>query len=216
MHGPASVHSVRSCSAITYLRKIFPSTLGLSAHRHQLFTGSPASRSPRPDSGASFDGLSPTMGDGWATMVNTPLLLMFQTPSSSPVKNNNNPTSQGQTVDFAAAKLNDLYGGSNNPRLDGPKKFRRTSKGHMHDITQLDRRQQRRYQNGVYGDDGDLISGHRVPSASSRGGSDGDLHNGGSGGGGSNWSGAQSRSPTPLVDSVAATTEAERWHNKPP
>ena len=38
--------------------------------------------------------------------------------------------------------------------------------------------------NVVYGDDGDLISGHRT---SSRGGSGGSLRNGG----GSNWSGAQ-------------------------
>ena len=40
---------------------------------------------------------------------------------------------------------------------------------------------------GMYGDDGDLISGHCVPSASSRGGSGGSLRNGGGG----NWSSAQ-------------------------
>ena len=40
---------------------------------------------------------------------------------------------------------------------------------------------------GMYGDDGDLIFGHRVPSASSQGGSGGSLRNGGGG----NWSSAQ-------------------------
>ena len=44
VHGPTSVHSVRSRSAITPPRKIFLSTLGLRAHRHRLFTGSPALR----------------------------------------------------------------------------------------------------------------------------------------------------------------------------
>jgi hypothetical protein len=53
--------------------------------------------------------------------------------------------------------------------------------------------------NGIYGDDGDLISGQhapgvgRVPNASSRGGSG--LRNGG-GGGSRNWSGAQSPAPS--------------------
>ncbi|KAH8984732.1 hypothetical protein EDB92DRAFT_2117006 [Lactarius akahatsu] len=60
-----------------------------------------------------------------ASIVNTPLLPMF--PKTSP--NNNNT---GQTVDLAAAKLNDLYGSSNVPRLDGPDKFHRPSKGHVH------------------------------------------------------------------------------------
>ena len=39
----------------------------------------------------------------------------------------------------------------------------------------------------MYGDNGDLISGHRVPSASSQGGSGGSLRNSGGG----NWSSAQ-------------------------
>ncbi|KAH8984718.1 hypothetical protein EDB92DRAFT_2105845 [Lactarius akahatsu] len=118
-----------------------------------------AFRSPRADGGTApggLDGLSPAVGDSWASMVNTPLLPMFQKTSSN---NNNN----GQTVDLAAAKLNDLYGkhGSNNGVTN----------------------------NGVYGDDGDLIQGHhapgvgRVQSGSSRG-----LRNGGGG----TWSGGQS------------------------
>ena len=60
---------------------------------------------------------------------------MFQKSSLSAVNNNNNATNLGQTVDFAAAKLNGLYGGDNIPRLDGPEKFRRSSKGHMHGNT---------------------------------------------------------------------------------
>ena len=160
-------------------------------------SGSPAFRSPRPDGVSSLDGLSPAMGDSWASMVNTPLLPMFQKPSSSSVNNNNNTSSIGQTVDLATAKLNDLYGTGNVPRLDGPEKFRRTSKGHMHDNTTGSSTTVNNgvTNNGVYGDDGDLIQhGGRVPNASSRGGSGGSLRNGGGGGGGggSNWSGAQS------------------------
>ena len=69
------------------------------------------------------------MGVSWASMVNTPLLPMFRKPSSSAVNNNSNATSHGQTVDLATAKLNDLYGGGNIPRFDGPEKFRWSSKG---------------------------------------------------------------------------------------
>ncbi|KAI9436689.1 hypothetical protein H4582DRAFT_404322 [Lactarius indigo] len=143
-----------------------------------------AFRSPRADGGAApggLDGLSPVVGDSWASMVNTPLLPMFQKTSS----NNNNA---GQTVDLAAAKLNDLYGSSNVPRLDGPDKFRRPSKGHIHDNSSGSNNGVTN--NGVYGDDGDLIQGHHAPgvgraqSGSSRG-----LRNGGGGG---TWSGAQS------------------------
>ena len=91
-------------------------------------SGSPAFRSPCPDGVSSLDELSPAMGDGWASMVNTPLLPMFQKPSSSAV-NNNNATNHVQTFDLTTAKLNDLYGGGNVPRLDGPEKFRRFSQG---------------------------------------------------------------------------------------
>ena len=51
--------------------------------------------------------------------------------------------------------------------------------------------------NGVHGDDGDLVSGHR---ASSRGGSGGSLRYGG----GSNWSGARSPAPEAGSTSVSA------------
>jgi hypothetical protein len=83
---------------------------------------SPVFRSPR----ASLDALSPAKGDSWASMVSTPLLPMFQKSSTA----NNNASNHGQTVDLATAKLNDLYGGSDVPRLDG---FRRSSKGYVHD-----------------------------------------------------------------------------------
>ncbi|KAH9171644.1 hypothetical protein EDB89DRAFT_2229840 [Lactarius sanguifluus] len=141
-----------------------------------------AFRSPRADGGTApggLDGLSPAVGDSWASMVNTPLLPMFQKSSSN---NSNN----GQTVDLAAAELNDLYGSSNVPRLDDPNKFRRPSKGHIHDGSSGSNNGVTN--NGVYGDDGDLIQGHhapgvgRVQSGSSRG-----LRNGGGG----TWSGGR-------------------------
>ena len=128
------------------------------------------------------------MGDSWASMVNTPLLAMSQKPSSSAVNNNNNnATSHGQTVDLATANLNDLYGAGNVLRLEGSEKFRRSSKGHMHDNTSGGPTAVNNgvTNNGVYGDDGDLISGRR---ASSRGGSGGSLRNGA----GSSWYGARS------------------------
>ncbi|KAH8984727.1 hypothetical protein EDB92DRAFT_1950555 [Lactarius akahatsu] len=124
---------------------------------------------PLPD-GGGLDRLSPVVGDGWANMK---------------MSSNNN----GQIVDLAAAKLNDLYGSSNVPRLDGPDKFRRPSKGHIGDSSNGSN-------NGVtdssvYGDgnDCDFIRGHhapgvgRVQSDSSR-----DLRNGGGG----TWYGSQS------------------------
>ena len=52
---------------------------------------------------------------------------------------NNNATSHRRTVDLAAAKLNNLYGGGKVPHLDGPEKFCRSSKGHMHDNTSASR-----------------------------------------------------------------------------
>ena len=69
-------------------------------------SGSPAFHSPRPDSSAVHNGLSPAIGDSWAHMVNTLLLSMYQKSSAA----NNNATGHGQTADLAAAELNDLYG----------------------------------------------------------------------------------------------------------
>ena len=96
-------------------------------------------------------------------MVKTPLLPMYQKPSSATI-NNNNATSHGQTVDLATAKLNDLYGGGNISLLDGSEKFRWFSKGHMHDDTSAHRPPVNNgvTNNGVYGDDGDLISSQHI------------------------------------------------------
>ena len=109
---------------------------------------------------------------------------------------NSNATSHGQTVDLATAKVNNLYDGGNVPRLNGPEKFRRSSKGHMHDNTSGSSTAVNSgiTDNGLCDNDGDLIAQHcgHVPSASSRGSSGGGLCNGGDGGGGGNWSGAQS------------------------
>ena len=144
-------------------------------------------RSPRPEgAGNTLDTLSPAMGDSWASMVNTPLLPMFQKTSTS----NNSGSGPTQTVDLATAKLNDLYGGSV-PRLDGPEKFRRTSKGHVPDVGSSGNTTTAggNPNNGVYGDDGDLIqaqgqqSGGRVQGGSAR-----NLRNGN----GSAWSGSHS------------------------
>ncbi|KAH9024443.1 hypothetical protein EDB83DRAFT_2658115 [Lactarius deliciosus] len=120
-------------------------------------------RSLRPDGGVApggVGGLSPVVGDSWASMKTS--------------SNNHN----ARAVDLAAAKLNDLYGSSNVPCLDGPDKFRRPSKGHIHDCSSGSNNGMTN--NGVYGDHGNLIQGHhapgvgRVQSGSSRG-----LRNGG-------------------------------------
>jgi hypothetical protein len=142
-------------------------------------------RSPRPEG----DTLSPAVGESWASMVNTPLLPMFQKPSAP----NNPGPGPTQTVDLATAKLNDLYVSGAVPRLDGPEKFRRASKGHTPDTgsstgTAVPSAASNN-NNSVYGDDGDLIQSHgqggsRVP----QGGSTRSLRNGGGG----TWSGAQS------------------------
>ena len=154
------------------------------------FSGIAASapfRSPRLEGAGNtntLDTLSPAMGDSWASMVNTPLLPMFQKTSTT----NNNATGPTQTVDLATAKLNDLYGG-NVPRLDGPEKFRRASKGHVPDVGSGGNTTSGNPNNGVYGDDGDLIqsqgqqAGGRVQGSSAR-----NLRNGN----GSAWSGSHS------------------------
>ena len=88
------------------------------------------------------------MGDGCAATVNTPLLPMFQKPVVVRDENtNNNATSHGRTVDLAATKLNDLYGGCNVLRLDCPEKFQWSSKVTCTTTSaHLDRRKQWRHQ----------------------------------------------------------------------
>lgn len=78
-----------------------------------------AFKSPRPN---LDDGLSPMVGDSWASMVNTPLMPMFA--------KERNP---GQSLDAAAAKLNDWANPNSGPGVplisDPPKKLNRLSKG---------------------------------------------------------------------------------------
>ena len=149
-----------------------------------------AFRSPRPDgagNGNTLDTLSPAMGESWASMVNTPLMNLF--PKSSTA--NNNGPGPTQTVDLATAKLNDLYGAGTVPRLDGPEKFRRASKSHVSEVSSSGNTTGTAVangtsNNGVYGDDGDLIQGGQQ--APRQGGSSRNLRNGN----GSAWSGAHS------------------------
>ncbi|KAI9430990.1 hypothetical protein H4582DRAFT_2063241 [Lactarius indigo] len=55
--------------------------------------------------------------------------------------------------------MNDLRCNSNVPHLDSLDKFRRPSEGHVHDSNSGSTA----VNNGVYGDDGDLIQGHHAP-----------------------------------------------------
>ncbi|KAN0130675.1 hypothetical protein V8E53_011568 [Lactarius tabidus] len=109
-----AVHRISAPAlASSAAERVFPSQstdLSLSGNR--------AFRSSRPNRGASLDGLSPGMGDSWASMVNTPLLPIFQKSSTA----NNDATGHGQTGDLAAAKLNNLFGSGNVPRLGGLEK----------------------------------------------------------------------------------------------
>ncbi|KAI0265595.1 hypothetical protein BC834DRAFT_988071 [Gloeopeniophorella convolvens] len=111
-----------------------------------------AFRSPRPEGASALDALSPAIGDSWASMVNTPLMPMFQKTSTAA------GAGPAQTVDLATAKLNDLYGGGAVPRLDGPEKFRRVSKGNVSDAGSRGGAGEGGA-NGVYGDDGELVPG---------------------------------------------------------
>lgn len=144
-------------------------------------------RSPRPE-GNTFDTLSPAMGDSWASMVNTPQLTLFPKTSMA----NNSGTGPTQTVDLATAKLNDLYGAGTVPRLDGPEKFRRASKGHVSDVGSSGNTTTAvasgTSNNGIYGDDGDLIQAGQQAPVGRQGGSSRSLRNGN----GSAWSGAHS------------------------
>jgi hypothetical protein len=122
-------------------------------------------------------------------MVNTPLLPMFQKSSTA----NNSGAGPTQTVDLATAKLNDLYGAGAVPRLDGPEKFRRASKGHVPEVGSSGNNNTApngTSNNGIYGDDGDLIQGQgqQAPGGRVQGGSSRSLRNGNGG----TWSGAHS------------------------
>ena len=124
-------------------------------------------------------------------------------------------------VDLASAKLNDIYGGGNVPRLNGPEKFRRSSKGHMHDTTSG---------RSIAVTTASPITAYTAMTATSSSSMVvvslvpppevavaavcamvavvaaaviGPVHK-------------VPRSPTPLANSAGATTAAARWRNKPP
>ena len=101
VHGPVSVHSAGSRSAITPPLRVSPSTSTDFSDRSSC----PTFCSPLPNGVTSLDRLFPAIGNNWASMVNTLLLPMFKEPSSSAVGNNNNATCHGQTVDPTAAKF---------------------------------------------------------------------------------------------------------------
>lgn len=90
------------------------------------------------------EGLSPMVGDSWASNVNTPLIPMFS----------NEPQST-QNLDAAAAKLNDWNGsGPRVPLMADPKSFRRTSKSGNNNGTTSDAASQN---SSVYDNDGNLV-----------------------------------------------------------
>jgi hypothetical protein len=76
-------------------------------------------RATRPSDG--LDALSPIVGDSWASMVNTPLIPMFQNTNKDQQRN-------GQNLDAAVNKLNDWAAGNRVPLMEDPKKYRRPSK----------------------------------------------------------------------------------------
>jgi len=95
--------------------------------------------SPRP--GGAENTLSPMAGDSWASMVNTPLIPMF----------NKETRNSPQNLDGAASKLNDWSGGARVPLMDDPKKFRRVSKNHTENTGP-------QQNGGVYDNDGNLVA----------------------------------------------------------
>ena len=76
-------------------------------------------RTTRPSDG--LDALSPIVGDSWASMVNTPLIPMFQNTNKDQQRN-------GQNLDATVNKLNDWAAGNRVPLMDDAKKYRRPSK----------------------------------------------------------------------------------------
>jgi hypothetical protein len=132
--GPVSVHSARSRSASIPHSKasvepgLFPSTVhrifwSLQQPCFPLFAPRCQCHSRR--------SLSP-IRDRWASVVKMSkksLFLTFQRSSTE----NTNATGRGRTADLTSAKLNDLRGGGNVPRLQGPETLGRPSEGHIHD-----------------------------------------------------------------------------------
>jgi hypothetical protein len=99
-------------------------------------------RSPRLSQDVEEAQLSPMVGGNWASMVNTPLVPMF----------NENQAGGGQNLDAAATKLATWQMGNSGGRfsLDDAKKFRRPAKAGTSDAGSNN--------NAVYDNDGNLIS----------------------------------------------------------
>lgn len=135
----------------------------------QGLAASAAFRSPRTAEGPSQEAtMSPAIGDSWASMVNTPLMPMFQ---------------KSTNVDAAATKLNEWSEGTQVPILADAKKFRRTSKNMNGD--------------GSY-DDGTSSAGEQQGANGQQRRPSGNMRNGNGHGmahvGQANWSGARSPS----------------------
>ncbi|KAI0927491.1 hypothetical protein AcV5_008019 [Taiwanofungus camphoratus] len=156
---------------------------GASRPKSTDFSGvANAFKSPRP--GAEPDGLSPMVGDSWASMVNTPLMPMFKDTRNA-----------SQSLDAAAAKLNDwASNGAGVPLIsDPPKKLNRLSKG----STTLSNNNDGQNHNGVYGDDGNLVGQGSSQQHGQRNGPGGLRNASGAGnmnafGGQGGWNGARS------------------------
>lgn len=105
-------------------------------------------RSPRLSTGPETEEaqLSPMVGGNWASMVNTPLVPMFD---------NNHGQGGGQNLDAAATKLANWQMGNSGGRfsLDDAKKFRRPSK-----TGGSENGQQGNPNNTYYGDDGNPVN----------------------------------------------------------
>lgn len=97
-----------------------------------------------PGAGTLDTTMSPMAGDSWASMVSTPLNLMFGQETRSPPQN----------LDAAATQLNEWSGQNNSrvPLMDDPKKFRRVSKNNA------DSPSNNGQNGGVYDNDGNLVS----------------------------------------------------------
>jgi len=95
-----------------------------------------------PRTGGPENVLSPIAGDSWASMVNTPLIPMFNKEARNPPQN----------MDATASKLNDWSGnGSRVPLMDDAKKFRRVSKNNAENTGGTQQN------GGVYDNDGNLV-----------------------------------------------------------
>ncbi|KAI0783417.1 hypothetical protein C8Q75DRAFT_884727 [Abortiporus biennis] len=158
-----------------------PSATSASRPKSTDFSGAAKAFSPR------ADGLSPMVGDSWASQVNTPLIPMF-----------NKDATGNQSLDAAAAKLNEWTNNANNgggvPLIsDPPKRIPRLPRGNVgNDSNASDT------SHSAYGDDNNLSVPNRHQGQHNNNHRNGGLRNV-SGGGNTNgfagqggWNGARS------------------------